>query len=450
MEHTYPTSVRKFAIKSRHAVFLLALGAVCVALPSNAADSLHVTVQVSNYSGYQVSCFGMKDGWIDLTVTGGEAPYTFKWSNGSGAEDQTGLAPGYYKVDVMDQAEQLRTLELTLEQPLPMKLDVDLYEYPNGYNVSCYDCFNGNAAVVMLGGAAPFTVTWSDGPVGAVRYNLGPKDYKITVADANGCEGANTTIILRGPDRSDWSMGGNANTTPGPHFIGTPDNKDVVFKSNGQERLRLKSNGEIGLWGADTTFGPLYRDLDGTLKIGGGPDLPVLDRCSPLVYTPFWKTTGNFLAPCPGDPLPKLGTLNDANLRIVTNGQTRIFINADGRVGVGTTPPQGPPGNYRLFVENGIATRDVLVKHGTWPDFVFQPGHALMPLPELRAYLQANRHLPGLPSAAQVEARQGVELGDMQRKLVQVVEEQALYILQLEEQQARLVRRLDALEHAQH
>lgn len=38
----------------------------------------------------------------------------------------------------------------------------------------------------------------------------------------------------------------------------------------------------------------------------------------------------------------------------------------------------------------------------------------------------------------------------MQRKLVQVVEEQALYILQLEEQQARLERRLEALEHAQH
>lgn len=113
--------------------------------------------------------------------------------------------------------------------------------------MSCYDCYNGNAAVVMLGGAAPFTVTWSDGPTGDVRYNLAPKDYKITVADANGCEGAKATIILRGPDRSDWSMGGNANTTPGAQYIGTPDNKDVVFKSNGQERLRLKADGTIGL-----------------------------------------------------------------------------------------------------------------------------------------------------------------------------------------------------------
>ncbi|MGZ7265377.1 hypothetical protein ACXWP3_09715, partial [Streptococcus pyogenes] len=79
----------------------------------------------------------------------------------------------------------------------------------------------------------PFTVTWSDGPVGANRYNLGPKDYKISVADANNCEGAATTILLRGPARSDWSMTGNANTLPGQQYVGTSDNKDVVFKSNG-------------------------------------------------------------------------------------------------------------------------------------------------------------------------------------------------------------------------
>ncbi|MEB2342651.1 MAG: hypothetical protein OZ932_11690, partial [Flavobacteriia bacterium] len=85
-----------------------------------------------------------------------------------------------------------------------------------------------------------------------------------------------------------------------------------------------------------------------------------------------------------------------------------------------------------LFVEDGIATRDVLVKLGAWPDYVFSEDYRLMPLGELRAFLRKNKHLPGIPSAAELEAKQGVELGDMQRKLVQVVEEQALYILELE------------------
>lgn len=207
-----------------------------------APDSLIVTAQVSSYHSFQVSCFGMKDGWIDLSISGGEAPFSFKWSNGAATEDIAELAAGYYKVDVIDHAEQKVTMEFTLEQPLAMKLDVDVYEYPNGYNISCYECNNGNASVVVLGGAPPFTVGWSDGPYGAERYNLGPKDYKITATDANGCAGVSTTILLRGPERSDWSMSGNANSTPGQQYIGTSDAQDFVLKSNGTEKIRLKTD----------------------------------------------------------------------------------------------------------------------------------------------------------------------------------------------------------------
>src|SRR5690606_950354 len=204
-------------------------------------------------------------------------------------------------------------------------------------------------------------------------------------------------------------------------------------------------------WGADTTFGPLSRAWDGQLKIGDGPGttFPV-DRCFELRSMPYWMTRGNdFTHLCP-DQQPVLGTVDNTDLKIVTWGQQRMRITRNGAVGIGTNPPTDVVGDYRLFVENGIACRDVLVKHGTWPDFVFQPDHQLLPMGELREFLRRERHLPGLPSAAELEAKQGVEVGDMQRRLVQTVEEQALYILQLEEQQARLERRLEALEHAQH
>ncbi|MBZ0207153.1 MAG: SprB repeat-containing protein [Flavobacteriales bacterium] len=414
-----------------------------------AADSLVVSIQTSAYNGYQISCFGEKDGWIDLSVSGGAAPYTYKWSNGATTQDIAELASGYYKVDVFDEGGQHAVAEITLEQPLPMKLDVDVYEYSNGYNISCYACNNGNASVVVLGGAAPFTVSWSDGPTGDNRYNLGPKDYKITVSDANGCAGANTTIYLRGPDRSDWSMSGNAGTTPGPQYIGTPDNKDVVLKSNGQELIRLLDNGEIRLWGADTTVGPLYRDYDGTLKMGVGPDLPVWppSKCFLLSSRPFWLTIGNdFTHLCPNEPRPVLGTLNNMDLNLVTNGEQRMRITRNGAVGIGTDPPGGVVGDYRLFVEDGIVCRDVLVKLGAWPDFVFQPNYALMPMDELRLFLRTNKHLPGIPSAAEVQAKQGVEVGDLQARMLKVVEEQALYILELEEKYRDLEQRMQVVE----
>ncbi|MCO5275086.1 MAG: SprB repeat-containing protein [Flavobacteriales bacterium] len=428
-----------------------------LALPAWAADSLHVALQVSNYNGFQVSCFGMKDGWIGLNVSGGEAPYTYKWSNGSGEEDQFHLAAGYYKVDVTDQGGQIATLQVTLEQPLPMKLDVDVYEYPNGHNISCYECNNGNASVVVMGGAAPFTVGWSDGPVGANRYNLGPRDYKITVADANGCEGTNTTIYLRGPAPSNWGMAGNANTVPGTNYLGTADNQDLVLKSNGQEVLKLQADGNIRIWGSDTLTGVLYRDSTGVLK--SGPFTTALSE----IFTPYapctggegegvpyWRVYGNdFEYLCDEDPLPWLGTLSNHNLAIRTNNVQRMVVTTSGKVGIGTNPPGGAIGDYRLYVENGIVCRDVLVKLGTWPDHVFQPNYSLMPLDELREYLRTNKHLPGIPSAAELEAKQGVEVGDMQTRMLKVMEEQSLYILLLEEKLTEVEQRIRALEASQ-
>ncbi len=439
------------------------VGSTC--LPAQASDSLHVSVQVSQYNGFEVSCFGMKDGWVDLSVSGGEPPYTYKWSNGAGTQDLAQLAAGYYKVEVYDQGGQMATVQVTLEQPLPMKLDVDVYEYSNGYNISCYGCSNGNASVVVLGGAAPFTVNWSDGVAGAVRYNLEAKDYKITVSDANGCTGAAATIYLRGPDRSDWSVSGNPGTIPGPQYIGTPDAKDLVFKTDGQERLRLLADGGIGIWGADTTVGFLYRDFDGRLKLGGGPDFPVLlpAQCAMTFEysSPIWLTHGNNIPTlCPGVEPPRLGTLGNSPVDIITNDEVRMHfsnngsvmiygeggvetmrISSNGKVAIGTLASIGPVENYRLYVEDGIATRDVLVKLGDWPDYVFQPNYALMPLDEMRDYINLHKHLPGIPSAAELEEKGGVEVGDMQARILQVVEEQALYILQLEE-------RLRALEQS--
>jgi hypothetical protein len=452
-DYTLTIQNRLYHVSNQHfARGVIAFWALSLNSAAAPAPTLSLTLAASNYNGYNISCFGMKDGSIDLAVSGGTAPYHYEWSNGATTEDVSQLAAGYYRVTVTDANSETAVAEITMEQPLAMKMDVDVYEYPNGYNVSCFDCYNGNASVLMLGGAAPFTVSWSDGPTGAERYNLGPKDYKITATDANGCGSTSATIYLRGPDRSDWSMGGNANSVPGPQYMGTSDAKDAVFKTNGQERWRLKANGDITLWGADTTMGPLYRDRDGTLR--AGPDVPPLTEGLCYVFgapamPPYWRTVGNnFSQLCEDQPAPKLGTTSATDISIITHGVERMRVNAAGKVGIGTLPPE--TGNYNLFVENGISTRDVLVKTGAWPDFVFKPNYALMPLSELRAFLGAQHHLPGLPSEAQVAQQGGVELGDMQVRLTKVVEEQALYILQLEERQSQLEARLKALENARH
>ena len=68
-----------------------------------------------------------------------------------------------------------------------------------------------------------------------------------------------------------------------------------------------------------------------------------------------------------------------------------------------------------------------------WPDYVFADGYALMPLGELEAYIGAYSHLPGMPSAAEVE-QEGADLGEMNRLLMEKVEELTLYIIDLQKQ----------------
>jgi hypothetical protein len=411
------------------------------------AQSLSVTLTTSDYNGYAVGCSGGRNGWISAAVSGGTPPYTYAWSNGAQEANPGGLGAGYYQVTVMDSDSLTGTASTTLTEPTRLRVQLQLASFPNGYNISCTDCFNGSIAVQATDAVPPYTYLWQDGNTSSTRTGLGHKtNYSVEVTDANGCSAAAGPVQLTQPERDDWTMGGNSGTDPALHYLGTNDAADLVLKSNGQERLRLGGDGTIKLFGNAMDIGPVFRDEDGTLR--GGTLLPPLEaQCrNDLAYFPFWQTQGNTFANVCPDQLPLLGTLGKRPLILVTDGEERMRIGTTGKVGIGTNPPGGPMNGYRLFVEDGIVTRDVLVKTGAWPDYVFAEGYRLMPLEDLRKFIKRNHHLPGIPSAAALEEQGGVALGDMQRNLVRTVEEQALYILELEDKLQRLEQRMSTLE----
>lgn len=416
---------------------------------SNAfAQGPTITLTPSDYNGYNISCFGMKNGTIDATVTGGTAPYTFLWTNGATTEDLTDLPSGYYKLTVMDADSLVGSADITLVEPTELKVEVEPFIYPNKYNVSCYDCYNGSIEVSVFHGVTPYSYNWGGGITQEDRSGLGAGQYRVVVTDANGCYVKSDNMKLQQPERTDWTMEGNEGTDASVNFFGTTDEQDVVFKSNSQEVLRLKSNGDIGLLdNAAIGKGFLYLDGDGILR--GGP-YPYLDPlpvglCRQLESYPVWETRGNLFEDLCEGVTPLLGTRSAHPLRVITNNVERMVVMTDGRIGMGTVPP-GNAGSYRLYVEGGIATRDVLVKLGNWPDYVFQEGYHLLSLGELKNYLRTNKHLPGIPSAAEVDAKGGVEVGDLQKRMLETIEQQALYILQLEERVKAMEQRLNALE----
>ena len=115
-------------------------------------------------------------------------------------------------------------------------------------------------------------------------------------------------------------------------------------------------------------------------------------------------------------------------------------VHTERRVGIGTSSPQA-----ELEVKGTILAEEVKVAVDAWPDYVFAPDYPLMPLEALAERLRTDRHLPGIPDA-ETAARDGVKLGEVQRKLLEKVEELTLYVLELERANKQLARRIDEIE----
>jgi len=111
----------------------------------------------------------------------------------------------------------------------------------------------------------------------------------------------------------------------------------------------------------------------------------------------------------------------------------RLRINNNGNVSIGTT--EADPTGALLTVKGTIHTKEVLIDLNTpLADYVFSPDYTLMPLHKVEAFVKTNKHLPEIPSAAEVKEK-GLNMGEMQNKLLQKIEELTLYVI---EQQKRI------------
>ncbi|MBK6343486.1 MAG: SprB repeat-containing protein [Flavobacteriales bacterium] len=353
---------------------------------------------------------------------------------------------------VTDSLNEVAEAEITLTEPTALRLAAAPFTYPNGLNLSCHECYNGSIDVTVTDGVPPYTYSWDDNATTADRSGLGALTYTLTVTDANGCQVNSERITLTSLSAATGAWMANTGTDPAQHYLGTRDSTDFVFKSNGQERLRLLGNGELKLTSPVLNTGVVYIDANGVMRGGGTgfpdePPMPVEPCGEELQGLKYWNTGGNYFVypQCDQDNMPVLGTHTPTPVSFITSGAERMRITPEGKVAIGTAPV-GAIDGYRLYVEDGIATRDVLVKHGAWPDFVFASGYSLLPLDELRDFLQRHKHLPHVPSAAELDAQGGVALAEHASALTRTVEEQALYILQLEERLQRVEQRMVHLE----
>jgi len=119
--------------------------------------------------------------------------------------------------------------------------------------------------------------------------------------------------------------------------------------------------------------------------------------------------------------------ISTMNYGFIGQSYTNVFMSfrPDGNVGIGTTTP-----NAKLAVNGSIRAQEIKVEIANWPDYVFAEDYQLPPLQQTEKHIKEKGHLPGIPSAEEVKAN-GIDLGDMNAKLLKKMEEMTLIMIQL-------------------
>jgi len=148
--------------------------------------------------------------------------------------------------------------------------------------------------------------------------------------------------------------------------------------------------------------------------------------------TNLWVQTDGYSLPILDTPIynppAPNGNVVEISGRVIGTNSTRCPIYFDQNVGIGTDNPQS-----KLAVGSQIRATEVKVLTDiSVPDYVFEPDYELRTLKETKEYIEENKHLPEIPPASEI-GENGIDLGDMNMRLLKKIEELTLYqIEQLE------------------
>ena len=139
-----------------------------------------------------------------------------------------------------------------------------------------------------------------------------------------------------------------------------------------------------------------------------------------------------------------LGSRGGFEFRDIDNSGNETLllkIQGDGTVGIGTSNPDS---DYKLSVNGAIRSKEVKVET-SWSDFVFDPDYDLPTLEEVAQHIAENGHLPEIPSEAEV-TENGINLGEMDAKLLQKIEELTLYMIEQHQENQRQRKLIEVLQ----
>ena len=139
-----------------------------------------------HHSTKSPSCNNFSDGNIELEVSGGTKPYSFRWYDSDFAlagmnKQLSHVKAGYYTVRVEDSLGCKSNYAVEVNQPEALKLSTEEDQ------VQCAGGSSGSIHTTVMGGTQPYNYDWSNGETGPDALNLRAGEHRLTVSDANGC-----------------------------------------------------------------------------------------------------------------------------------------------------------------------------------------------------------------------------------------------------------------------
>jgi hypothetical protein len=213
------------------------------------------------------------------------------------------------------------------------------------------------------------------------------------------------------------------------------------------ESMRITSSGKVGI---GTAYPAQALDVNGGINISsatGSFNLPNADGASGTTNGWISSNSRNLLGMASDNStLLNASSATGGAIKVVAGGlesNTLMTVLNTGNVGIGVNNPV-----HLLQVAGTIGAKEVLVT-ATGADYVFEPAYRLKPLSEVANYIEANHHLPDIPSAEEVQQK-GMSVGDMESKLLAKVEELTLHMIAADERLQKADRRIQELERQNH
>jgi hypothetical protein len=194
-------------------------------------------------------------------------------------------------------------------------------------------------------------------------------------------------------------------------FIGTESNSDLAFITNNDAKLTILKTGNIGIG----TPSPAAKfDV-----VGSNNSRFLFDHNS---------SGNNYLDGVSHNFRNTLGEVRLSIQNSLINASVPIISNQAIMVGTSTIPS-----GYLMAVNGNVIANKIVVKQYPWADFVFKPDYKLPPLSIVEQHIKEKGHLQDIPSEKEV-AEKGIDLGSMDAKLLQKVEELTLYLIDQQKQ----------------